>query len=468
MSSLFSDVRTYTLANIAARATAMIALLVLPLLLGLGDYGVIGLVIATSAFVNIIVPFEVSQGLARFYATASDGDKATLASTAWWFTITMLVAAALVALAFAERLSALLFGSPGLALPFAIATVFWLANTAFLFLQNQFRWNFDVRSYTIYTLLFAVSTLAAAIVLASVASSPLIGAITGWAVAAGMVTLLATVRLRRMIWVRPTAAALRRMLGFSWPLVPASVAILLTTYFSRVAIGDLLSLREVGLFTFASQLAAIPSFVILGLQSALTPYVMAHFERPETPALLARLFEVVTLAGLAACLVLGALADDALRLIGYAKFDGVGALVMLVGPALLAQQLYVFLPGFAIAQRTGLQATISILSGVVVVGLNYLLIGALGIVGGALAMLLAAAFFILAWFVLADRYYTVPLRWKRLTGCVLLLASAAALRVALAPPWAGLVAALGITAALGLTYRFWWPALAALRSAARS
>jgi len=463
MSRLLSQSVLYTVANLASRATMLVALIILPLILGARDYGVIGLVVATAAFVNIVAPLEVSQGLARFYATSPPRDKAELASSAWWFTIAALTACALLAAALARPLSEALFGVPGLAGPFRIAILFWIANTIFLFLQNQFRWNFEVRAYAVFSTVFAIAMLVGAIGLATVMPSKLIGALSGWTIAASVIAIAAAYRLRTTLFAPPSRAALMRMLRFSGPLVPASVAILLTTYFSRIAIGDLLGLREVGLFTFASQIAAIPSFVILGVQSALTPYVMAHFEKAETPALLARLFELVALAGLAACMIVAVLIDDLLRLGGYAEFIGSGRIVLLVGPALLAQQLYVFAPGFAISRRTGLQAAVSIASGILVVSLNYLLIPRFGVEGAAMAMLLAALVFIIGWFAIADRFYPVPVRWVPLAIAGILLLAGASLQFLVPGPFGGVAAAAGIVAALALSRAVWWPAILAVR-----
>lgn len=462
-----ADSALYTVANFATRVASLGALAILPLFLDIRDYGVIGIVGATAAFVNIIVPLEVSQGLARLYATAPHDEQRIMAGSAWWFTLAMLAAAAIVALLFARPLSMHLFGAPGLALPFSIAVLYWFGNTAFVFLQNQFRWSFRPRQYAAYSLLFACGMLLFATVLAVVSPDPLVGALGGWAGAAIGVTALALVSLRTSLATTLSRAQLARMLKFSLPLVPASIAIVVTTYFSRIVLGSKVGLAEVGLFTFASQLAAIPSFVILGVQSALTPYVMANFEQAQTPGLLARLFEVVVLLGLAGSLCLAVLADDLLRLIGYEAYVGAGGLILLLGPALLVQQLYIFSPGFAIAQRTGHQALVSIATGALAVAMNYALIDAIGTRGAALATLLAALIFLATWFSLAHRHYPVPVRWIPLAGALLAMIAASQLHNWVPQPWGRVAGAFGVLVALALAWPVWGPAIAALRGAAR-
>ena len=72
---LVEHTAAYTLANLASRGTVLIWLIVLPSFLSAADYGVLGLIITTAALVNLLIPLEVTQGLARYYPTAEPRDK---------------------------------------------------------------------------------------------------------------------------------------------------------------------------------------------------------------------------------------------------------------------------------------------------------------------------------------------------------------------------------------------------------
>jgi O-antigen/teichoic acid export membrane protein len=126
------------------------------------------------------------------------------------------------------------------------------------------------------------------------------------------------------------------------------------------------------------------------------------------------------------------LTPDLIGLLGYSAYAGAGPLVMLLAPAFLMLQLYVFAPGFAVRERTGLQLAVSLLGAIAAVVLNYVLIAKLGLAGAALATLLSSAIFIGAWFVLSQRLYPLPVRWGRLALFTLAAAGCAAAGMALA------------------------------------
>lgn len=442
-----------------SRFASLAALATLPLLLDIREYGAVGLVVAIGALVNILLPLEISQGLARFYASTPDTEKSTLAGTAWWFTCAMLTGAAAIAIGFSEFFSTLLFGTTEYRAAFVISIGFWWGGCTFLFLQNQFRWSFRTREYAIYSVAYAAALFGGAVIFAWLAPEPLLGALAGWAIAALALTVFAFLNLRGVLPTKISGTHLRQMLRFSLPLVPASIAIVATTYVSRFVLGEEGGLADVGLYTFASQLAAIPSLVILGLQSAVTPHVMANFEKPETPILLARTFEMVLIVGLAASTLLATWADPILPHIGYPSYTGAGGLILLLAPALLFQQLYIFAPGFAVAHRTAQQAIVSIASGAVAIALNFALIAPLGPQGAALATLIAATVFLLAWFAMAQRYYAIPVRWFGLslsaTGFAIASQSGRLAPIE-AAPW---LSAIGVLIVVGLASPVWWPAV---------
>jgi O-antigen/teichoic acid export membrane protein len=163
----------------------------------------------------------------------------------------------------------------------------------------------------------------------------------------------------------------------------------------------------------------LPALLLLGVQAALTPLVMKHHAEPETRTVLARAFEAIVAVVLCLCLGVGLFTPDLIRWLGYGAYAGAGPLVMVLAPALLMLQLYVFAPGFAVRERTDLQLMVSILGAAAAVGLNYFLVGAFGLIGAAFATLGSSAVFIGAWFIASQRLYPTPVRWVRLAMVVL-------------------------------------------------
>jgi O-antigen/teichoic acid export membrane protein len=434
---LIGHTAAYTFANLASRGTVLVWLIVLPAFLTVADYGVLGLIITTAALVSMLVPLEISQGLARYYPAAEPGDKRFFAATAWTFTLIMLAIAGGAALLWSRPLCGLLLGDLAYLTVFRIAIALFVLGTLFLFVQSQFRWEFRIRDYTLVTLAFAFVSLVLSIGFAATFADPLTGVLAGQIAGSAFGLALGLVLLRRSLGLGIDASKLRTMLRFSLPLVPASLAVFVSNFISRYILQDLLGLADVGLFTWASQIAAVPALLLLGVQAAVTPLVMKHHGEPETRVVLARTFEALVAAELCLCLAVGLLTPELIALLGYSGYAGAGPLVVILAPAYALLQLYVFAPGFAVRERTDLQLMVSLASAVVAVVGNYLLIGSFGLAGAAFATFAAAAAFLGTWLVLSQRLYPLPLRGYRLAAMVVMFGALAFAGLA-GPPGTGL------------------------------
>jgi O-antigen/teichoic acid export membrane protein len=275
---------------------------------------------------------------------------------------------------------------------------------------------------------------------------PLVGVVLGQMLGAAVAVGLGAFGLRRSFELRLDKARLGELLHFSLPLVPASVGLFLSVYVSRLILNGLASLDDVGVYTLAAQIGGIATLGIVGVQSAVTPLVMAHHQDPKTPAQLARLFELFVGFGIVASLTLGLFAAEFIYFLGNSEYGIAGPLVLLLAPAALLSQMYFFAPGFAVSKRTKLQMWVSLASAAIAVGANFALISLWGIVGAAFATLASAAAFLTLWFVASQRLYPIPVRWLPVA---LAVAGAIGLGWAsLAAPDMGLAAGLVIKAGL--------------------
>ena len=418
-----NDSFAYGMATLLSRATMVVALLVLPFLLTPRDYGALSMIVTVAALVAIVAPLEVSQGLARYYAPATPNDKKAFASTAWTFLLLMLVGFLMLGQALAEPLCNLILGDPGFLPTFRVALLLMALNCLFYFLQNQCRWEFRTAEFVLISLVYAFLTLAFSLGLGMVVDPPLFGVVFGQLVGAAIAVGLGAFGLKRSFALRIDSAKLRQLLSFSLPLVPASVALFLSVYASRIILNALASLEDVGLYTLAVQIGGIATLGIVGIQAALTPLVMAHHQKPQTPGQLARLFEVTVGFAVFACLALGLLAPELIYYAGNPVYAQAGPLVLLLAPAMFIAQLYIFAPGFAVAKRTVQQMWVSIASALAGILANFVLIPIWGITGAAIATLVASIVFLALWFTLSQRLYPIPVRW----GLVALACAAGAL-----------------------------------------
>lgn len=450
----------YAVATIVQRGAQMVTLLILPFFLSPSDYGAVQMVATVAILVNLLAPLEVTQGLIRYFSEANEGGKRRLANTAWWFTVATASVCLALGFAFESRLSGFILGDEGYVAAFQIGLVVIAFTPIFYFLQNQFRWQFDAAGYTWASIVFALGTMAGSIAGAMMISPAVEGVLVGQALGASVSVAFALFRLRRLFGPIFDGSKLRQMLAFSFPLVPAQLSLFAALYGSRIILNDLASLHEVGMFTFASQIATIATLTTIGINAALTPLVLAHYREPATPPMLARLFEGFTAVAIVFCLGLGLFAPELIVSLGNPSYADAGPLIIILAPALLLAQMYIFAPGFLIERKTSQQLWVSIASAVVGIVASYALVVRWGIYGAAVANLLASATFIGLWLVLTQRLYPVPLRWGRLgiavaggivTGAVGMAVSGGDLSTSTILQKLGLIAAAGsVCFAVGL------------------
>jgi O-antigen/teichoic acid export membrane protein len=435
--ALWRDGAIYAAGSILARG---IALLMLPLytrVLAPADYGALDLIVTCGVLVNLVVPLETAQALARFWNEREAGEaRRRLAGTAWSFTLAGYALFAAITLPLAGPIAHALLGDVRFSGALRAGLAFIAVNGLFLLLQNQFRWELRPRAYAAVSVLYALLTMVLVAAFALGLGAGLEGVLWAQFAAAALCTGLSLWWLRGTLALVLHRADLAEMLRFSLPLVPAGIAVFGSFYINRLMLNALATLDDVGQFGIASRLAGMVTLVLVGIQGALTPLIYAHHHEPETQARLARLFEGFVAVALVACLAIGLFGRELIATFATADYASAAPLLIWLAPAALLAQMYIFAPGIAIAKKTTWQLLITLGSAVLGAALNWILIPIAGPAGAALATLAAAALFFGAWLVASQKLYPLPLR-----GAALAFATALFVLVALATP--ALDAALG-------------------------
>jgi O-antigen/teichoic acid export membrane protein len=427
MRALFRDAIIYGLSSILSRGLSILVLPIYTRILLPADYGVLDMIVVIGSFANLLVALEITQALARYYGDAEgEAAKRRMASTALWFTIAVYALAAAAALVAARPFAAWIFRSPDMAGPLRIGLAGIAANGIFYLAQNQLRFALRSGAYAAISLAYSAAFVGLGVLLGYGFGLGLIGVLWGQLVGTAAAAALGVWLLRGSYRFEFDGALLRSMLAFSLPLVPSGLATFLTLYSNRLLLNGLQGLDAVGLFAVAARIAGAVGLLIVGLQAALTPLIYAHYKEPETPGQLARLTEQFTALALACCLVLGIYAWEILALFAQRRYTGAAPLVVFLAPATLLGQMYIFFPGIAIAKRTRLQLYVFTATAAATIMLNWLLIGAAGLLGAAVATLAASLLFIGLWAATSQRLYPQPLAWRRIGAAALLFAAAAA------------------------------------------
>jgi O-antigen/teichoic acid export membrane protein len=461
------DSAIYGTANILSRGITIALVPLYTRALSPTDYGVIDLVMIAASLANVTVALEISQGFGRYFADAESEDaRRAYASTTLWFTVGAYAAFLVAGFAARPHAHAWLVGSSGGGTPVGeeVVTVGLLmvfAMGLFLFAQVQLRWDLKPVSAAVSSLTVTVVSLVLTVLLVLVWRLGLMGVLyaglAGNASGAILGLWLARQRLAlRFSWTRG-----REMLGYSLPLVPSSVGVFVSLFIDRIAIQQLMTLADVGVYGIGFRIVSVSTLVMFAFQSALTPLVFRQHAEPGTPGEIARIFRLFTAAALAFCFALALFAREILAVFTTPAYFEAARVIPLLAPAGLIAGMYVFSPGLALAKRTTTIAAMNLGAAALNTALNFALIPIMGIVGAATATLVSATALFAAYVVLGERHYPLPVRWR---GILVAVAATVALYLVgsllPAPSLLGtalkgvlLVAALGVFAGVGLVER---------------
>jgi O-antigen/teichoic acid export membrane protein len=455
------DALVYGAATILTRAASLLVVPIYTRFLSTADYGVIDLLTIAGNLILLTVALEISQAVARFLPEGDEDHKVAVASTALLFSVGMYALFAVAAIVAAPEIRSTLLDGAATDLTVRLAVVATVLNGIFQLTSGVLRFQLRPSQFAAASLTSSLGAIGLGVLLVAVAGIGVdgffIGQIIGGHIGVGM-----TLAFSRGLY-RPSfdPARLRSMLGFSVPLVPSSIGVFVFLFIDRLAISQLMTVSDVGVFGIGYRLASAVTLISFGAQMAVTPLVYARHEDPGTPAALERIFRYYV--GGAAMLGLGLslFAPEILMVLTTPSYFGAASVVPFLVPALILANLYVFMPGLGIAKRTTWFAIINLSGAVLNVALNFLLIPRLGIVGASLATLTSAGMVFAAYAVASQRFYPVPHEWARLASAAMVVTAVYLLVIQvlleLVPGvvlmGAGMVVALAAIAALGLLRR---------------
>lgn len=411
---LASESAVYGLASIGSRFLSVLLVPLYTRLFAPEEFGTLSLVTTTVTLLSILVVLGLDNSAYRWFwdTEVTDERKRTMASWAWC-QLTVSAVVGVILAAAAGPLSRLL-SQPAeaaglyrlLAFTLPLGAVVAVAS-GMLRLQRR---PIAAASYGLGT---AVVGAALTVLLAWWQEMGLTGVCLAQVLAQGCGAVVGAVLLRD--WIAPRwfdRPRLLAMLRYALPLVPAAIAQWLLGFANRYTLEWTAGSREVGLFALASSIAMLLAIITAGFQQAWAPFALSIHQRPEARQVYGAVLALyVWLAGTAAAF-LGVFAPEALAWFttpGYAAAtDAVGLLALavaiggcttiaVIGPNIVKDNR-------PTALSVGYGAVLNVLLGV-------LMVPAWGIVGAAVAAVIAQLVATTYLFWRAQRVYPIPYRF---------------------------------------------------------
>lgn len=415
LKALFRDSMIYTLPSVLSRGVSILLVPIYARALTPAVYGAFDLLLAIAGLAFLIVPLEISQGSARYFADAkNDASRTTCFSSSFLFTSLAYILFASMAVANAEWIADAIFSDVSLVDAVRLVVLYIVLTGLFYLTQNQLRWELQSVHYAAASVLMTLVGAGASVMAVSALDMGVNGLLIGMSLGSGCGLGYGLWFLRHRVALTIDRSILRSMLSFSVPLVPAGIVIWLGAYADRVLLNYFMTLDDVGLYGMAQRVASIVGLVMVGIQVSLTPLIYSRYRDQTTPAHLAKIFEMFVAFALVIFLLLSMFSRELITLFASERYAGGASVVIFLVPATVLAQMYIFAPGPGIAKKTSAHLWISL------VGTSAALIGGLilvplfGLSGAAMATLSGSAVAFVAAMWISQRLYPVPHRWNAL------------------------------------------------------
>ena len=239
--------------------------------------------------------------------------------------------------------------------------------------------------------------------------------------------LLLPMTLKNIEW-RLDGSCLRRMLGFGLPYLPATLASMIVQVIDRPIVQHLTNSWTLGLYQAGYKLGIFMMLVASMFQFAWQPFFLSHARDPKARILFAR---VLTLFVVATALIWAAVSlfiEEAARFLVDAQFLSGLVVTPIVLLAYLIYGLCVnFQAGLTIADKTRYFPLVTGASALVNVAANFLLIPRMGIIGAALATLIAYIVMAAGLLYYSQRFYPIPYEFGKVGRILAVIGICAAL-----------------------------------------
>lgn len=405
------DGTIYMVGDVILKGVSFLLVPVYTSVLSSYDFGIIDLLAAASALINVTLALEITQAIARFYSECeTEEEKKIFVSTAYYFTIGMEMLFLTGSVLFQSYTELFIWGQHMDRDLYILAMVSIVTSCAYYFMSNQMRWCLFVKEGVVGTTVAALTRIVFTVIFVVLCKVGIIGVFAGQIIGDLVGIFWSHRYLHRYLYGKFSLDALKSMLYFSVPLVLSSTMIVLANYVDRWGIRWLMSISDVGLYSMAAKLSSVVALLVGGFCKAMTPLVYSEYKNEETRYNIEKLFGWYLACGLIASGLFFAVVDTVVEVFFPVDYCDIGICASIIFLTVIASNAYVFFPGIFLMKKTRLVVIISACVLLSNIFMNNFLIPLLGINGAALSTFIAAIVGCTLYFMWGQQEYEIPVR----------------------------------------------------------
>jgi O-antigen/teichoic acid export membrane protein len=446
----------YTLGNGLRRSLSLITMPVFTRFLPPAGYGVLAVVGSVQSMLEVLYELGVAQSSTRLYYDAKDReDQRTLFGTLLIFSMIVTAAFSAIFLLAGDWL----WNAVSEEIPFypyvalTVGTVF-LGNVGVL-PRVLFRVKNQVPVFFRLTLVQSIVSAALSVGLVVLFGFGPLGPIFATFVVSAIFAGVYGYYLRGEVKAAFDASLLRQSMSFGLPEVPLRWGSWALKVADRLILQRLTSLAVVAVYSVGYSVGKMAfDLVGKGIHWAIVPFFYSTAKR-ESEADAKRIFagvatyNVMVLAAMGLATVM--YAREAIAILASQKYAEAETIVpLIVIASFLQESFYIPSKGLYLMKKTAYMPPMLLVPAALNIGLNFLLIPTLGMMGAAWATVIAYVVMITTTLIVSQRVYPIPYEWNRILKVLGVAVGLGILKDFL--PEAGLV--LGVAMKTGLLLSF--------------
>jgi O-antigen/teichoic acid export membrane protein len=409
---LSKDSLIYGIGGALARSIGIILVPLYTHYFATDQYGIYGNVVSVATLITTLLIFGLDAATSIYFFD-SDAPDTRREVTAVWLYATLIVSIPICVLLL--PLSGLLSNLAGPNDSYAGWVALAVVNVPFVLLSTVFvnvlRLYFQARAYVAVTLFTAALNLALTVWMVAVLHWGIPGTLIASLISSIAGSIPGLILTRHYYALRLNRELLGKMLRIGWPMMLASLALVLNNTANGFFLLHLISANETGVFSIALRITALASVLMTAFQLAWSPYSLSIASAPDAKRTYAKVltYYIIGFGGFA--LALGLFGREILTLVdsrhlGYA--EGYKVLGLLAYATILTGAYYITNIGSNIAKKTTNISWTTMAAAATNIVLNLALIPWLGMVGSALASLSVSL--LTAWLIyrVSQREYPIP------------------------------------------------------------
>ncbi|MFN0155995.1 MAG: lipopolysaccharide biosynthesis protein [Gaiella sp.] len=405
----------YGLGGLVSRVLAVLLLPLYTNYLAPADYGRVETLVALITVLTIILRFGISSAFFRFYFDSQEREhRRRVLRTSFWFTMTMATAGLVALLLLSRPLADALLGSgDDWELVTAAGIALW-AQMNYEQLTALFRVEERSTAFVAASLTNILITVGATLVLVVALDKGPLGVIVGNFTGTLVVYLALLGYRREQLGLTLDRGLLREMNRFGMPLVPSALFLWTTNFSDRFFIGQLADQTEVGLYSVGVRIASAMALLLTAFRTAWPAFAYSIEQDEEAKRTYGWVLAYLVAGTTWVATALGLLSPWLVELLTKPSFAESSRVVAPLAFSTVALAGYIVISiGVGRARRTQFNWVITGAAAAVNVVLNLVLIPPYGMMGAAVATVVAyvVMFAGMAWW--AQRVYPVRYQWRR-------------------------------------------------------